>query len=72
MPDESLTYQLSTIVTAIHASRKIGETSTGVIVPYDILVLATGSTATLPRITPGIDAKVLFLYRTIKDLQKLI
>lgn len=72
MPDESLTYQLSTIVTAIHASRKFVETSTGVIVTYDILVLATGSEALLPRMTPGIDAKGVFVYRTIEDLQKLI
>ena len=72
MPDQSLTYQLGTIVTAIHTSRKAVETSTGVIVPYDILVLATGSEALLPRITPGIDAKGVFVYRTINDLQKLI
>lgn len=72
MPDESLTYQLSTTVTAIHSSRKIVETSTGIIVPYDLLVLATGSEALLPRNTPGIGAKGVFVYRTIEDLQKLI
>lgn len=72
MPDQSLTYQLSTIVTAIYTSRKVVETSTGVIVPYDILVLATGSEALLPRTTPGIDAKGVFVYRTINDVQKLI
>ncbi len=72
MPDESLTYQLGTIVTAIHASRKVVETSTGIIVPYDLLVLATGSEALLPPCTPGIGAKGVFVYRTIEDLQKLI
>lgn len=72
MPDESLTYQLGTIVTAIHASRKVVETSTGIIVPYDLLVLATGSEALLPPSTPGIGAKGVFVYRTIEDLQKLI
>lgn len=72
MPDESLTYQLGTIVTAIHASRKAIETSTGIIVPYDLLVLATGSEALLPPSTPGIGAKGVFVYRTIEDLQKLI
>lgn len=72
MPDESLTYQLGTIVTAIHTSRKVVETSTGIIVPYDLLVLATGSEALLPRSTPGIGAKGVFVYRTIEDLQKLI
>lgn len=72
MPDESLTYQLGTIVTAIHASRKVVETSTANIVPYDLLVLATGSEALLPTSTPGIGAKGVFVYRTIEDLQKLI
>lgn len=72
MPDESLTYQLGTIVTAIHASRKVVETSNGIIVPYDLLVLATGSEALLPPSTPGIGAKGVFVYRTIEDLQKLI
>lgn len=41
-------------------------------VSYDILVLATGSDAVLPRHTPGHDAKGVFVYRTIDDLEKLI
>jgi len=41
-------------------------------VPYDILVLATGSDAILPRHTPGHDAKGVFVYRTIDDLVNLI
>lgn len=41
-------------------------------VPYDMLVLATGSDAVLPRHTPGHDAKGVFVYRTIEDLQNLI
>lgn len=40
--------------------------------PYDILVLATGSDAILPRHTPGHDAKGVFVYRTIDDLVNLI
>ena len=40
--------------------------------PYDYLVLATGSDALLPRHTPGHDAKGVFVYRTIDDLEKLI
>lgn len=47
-------------------------TSKGDTVPYDILVLATGSDAVVPRHTPGHDAKGVFVYRTIDDLQKLI
>jgi len=41
-------------------------------VPYDILVLATGSDALLPRHTPGHEAKGVFVYRTIEDLENLI
>ena len=51
---------------------KTVSTQTGETVPYDILVLATGSDALLPRHTPGHDAKGVFVYRTIEDLQKLI
>ena len=47
-------------------------TATGDTVHYDILVLATGSDAVLPRHTPGHDAKGVFVYRTVEDLQKLI
>jgi nitrite reductase (NAD(P)H) len=46
--------------------------SSGEVVPYDILVLATGSDALLPRHTPGHDAAGVFVYRTIEDLQRLI
>ena len=59
-------------MTEIHPSDKLVSTSTGEIVPYDILVLATGSDALLPRHTPGHDAKGVFVYRTIDDLEKLI
>lgn len=48
------------------------KTSTGDLVQYDILVLATGSDAVLPTHTPGHDAKGIFVYRTISDLERLI
>lgn len=72
MPDDSLNYQLNTRVTAIHPTQKLVTTSAGDEVFYDILVLATGSDALLPRNTPGHDAKGVFVYRTIDDLQSLI
>lgn len=40
--------------------------------PYDVLVLATGSSAVLPRRTPGHDAHGVFVYRTVDDLMRLI
>ena len=59
-------------MTQIHPPDKVVTTSNGDTVPYDILVLATGSDALLPRHTPGHDAKGVFVYRTIDDLEKLI
>ncbi|KAK5016047.1 hypothetical protein LTR60_002591, partial [Cryomyces antarcticus] len=72
MPEGSLNCHLNTLVTEINTSDKTVKTSAGDTVPYDILVLATGSDAVLPRHTPGHDAKGVFVYRTIDDLQKLI
>lgn len=72
MPEGSLNYHLNTIVTEIVQDEKVVKTSAGDTVPYDILVLATGSDALLPRHTPGHDAKGVFVYRTIEDLEKLI
>ena len=72
MPEGALNYHLNTRVTAIHSESKVLSTSSGDTVPYDILVLATGSDALLPKHTPGHDAKGVFVYRTIDDLQKLI
>jgi len=72
MPEGSLSYHLNTVVTEIDSQNKSVKTSAGQTVPYDILVLATGSDALLPRHTPGHDAKGVFVYRTIDDLQKLI
>ena len=72
LPEGTLNYHLNTMVTEIHTQDKVVSTSTGETVPYDILVLATGSDALLPRHTPGHDAKGVFVYRTIEDLEKLI
>ncbi|KAK5728824.1 hypothetical protein LTR15_001964 [Elasticomyces elasticus] len=72
MPEGSLSYHLNTMVSSVDTEKKTVETSKGDTVPYDILVLATGSDALLPRHTPGHDAKGVFVYRTIEDLQKLI
>lgn len=72
MPQGSLNYHLNTLVTSIDSEKKTVQTSQGQTVPYDILVLATGSDAVLPKHTPGYDANGVFVYRTIEDLQKLI
>jgi nitrite reductase (NAD(P)H) len=71
-PEGSLNYHINTQVTAIDPNTKVVTCSSGETVSYDILVLATGSDALLPRHTPGHDAEGVFVYRTIDDLQNLI
>ncbi|KXG49054.1 FAD-dependent pyridine nucleotide-disulfide oxidoreductase [Penicillium griseofulvum] len=70
--ERAFDHHLNTRVTAINPTEKTVHTSTGVSLSYDILVLATGSDATLPTHTPGYDAKGVFVYRTISDLERLI
>jgi nitrite reductase (NAD(P)H) len=67
-----LSYHLNTRVDEVLPDQKAVRTSTGDSVSYDILVLATGSDAILPRHTPGHDANGVFVYRTIADLERLM
>ncbi|KKY34913.1 putative nitrite reductase [Diaporthe ampelina] len=71
-PDNALGWHLNKAVTDINKDRKTVTCADGSEVAYDILVLATGSNALLPRHTPGHDAKGVFVYRNIDDLEKLI
>ncbi|KAJ8119276.1 hypothetical protein ONZ43_g3741 [Nemania bipapillata] len=70
--ENQLNYHLNTLVTEIDSINKTVTCANGEVVAYDTLVLATGSDAVLPTHTPGHDAKGVFVYRTIDDLQKLI
>lgn len=45
-------------------------TAAGRVVPYDSLVLATGSTPFVPPL-PGVDTPGVFVYRTIEDLERI-
>ncbi len=42
----------------------------GIEVSYDVLILATGSSAFVPSI-PGVDKEGVFIYRTIEDLEMI-
>jgi nitrite reductase (NAD(P)H) len=59
-------------VVDVNSKDKTVTCANGQTIPYDILVLATGSDAALPRHTSGHDANGVFVYRTIEDLVKLI
>ena len=52
----------------IDRSEKTIHSHSGLTVPYDYLILATGSSAFVPPI-PGVDKKGVFIYRTIEDLE---
>ena len=71
-PEGALTYHLGNKVTKIDPKNKTVTCEKGDVLPYDTLVLATGSDAVVPRHTPGYDATGVFVYRTIDDLEKLI
>lgn len=71
-PDKALGWHLNSKVSGIDKARRIVTCADGSEVPYDVLVLATGSDAVLPRNTPGFDADGVFVYRNISDLERLI
>lgn len=71
-PEGALSYHINTRATEIDPRAKTVTCSTGKLVSYDTLVLATGSDAFIPRSIEGHDAKGVFVYRTIDDLVKLI
>jgi len=66
-----LKYTLHAEVTKVDEEKKTVTTNRGETYDYDILVLATGSTAILPKM-PGWDSKGVFVYRTVDDLKNMI
>ena len=67
-----LEYRINTLVTKLDTRNRFVFTKSGDCITYDILVLATGSDALIPRHIPGHDSKGVFVYRTIEDLEKMI
>jgi nitrite reductase (NADH) large subunit len=57
---------LATKATRIDRASREVITADGRRVPYDVLVLATGSAPFVPRV-PGIDLPGVFVYRTITE-----
>ena len=64
---QNIKIYLNDSITAINRADKTVRSSTGIVVAYDFLVLATGSKAFVPDI-PGVEKKGVFVYRTIEDL----
>lgn len=59
------------LVTEINREEKKVISHTGTEVPYDKLILATGSGAMVPPIN-GVEKKGVFVYRTLEDLEAII
>ncbi|KAH7157614.1 hypothetical protein B0J13DRAFT_174658 [Dactylonectria estremocensis] len=70
-PAGALNCHVNTKATLIDSEAKTVACENGDVYPYDVLVLATGSDAFLPRM-PGYNATGVFVYRTINDLTSLI
>ncbi|MGZ5179890.1 MAG: nitrite reductase large subunit NirB [Ramlibacter sp.] len=62
--------KLNARATAIDPAARTVATSTGEVLPYDKLVLATGSSPFVPPV-PGRDREGCFVYRTIEDLEAM-
>lgn len=65
--EQGITLYLGDPVVAIDREQQEIRSHHGLVVPYDYLVLATGSGAFVPPV-PGVDKDGVFVYRTIEDL----
>jgi nitrite reductase (NADH) large subunit len=68
--ENKITLYLSDPVTNINKSTKTIYSHSGLELPYDYLVLATGSAPFVPPI-PGVEKDGVFVYRTIEDLDMM-
>ena len=68
--EDEIVLHLGDPIREIDRQQKIVHSARGIIQPYDVLVLAAGSSAFVPDI-PGVEKAGVFVYRTIEDLQKI-
>lgn len=66
--DNHITLHLGDPIAQINRRTKTVDSYKGVSVPYDKLIIATGSAAFVPSI-PGTEKNGVFIYRTIEDLE---
>lgn len=67
---DDVVLKLNARATAIDTNAKTVTASTGEVLPYDKLVIASGSSPFVPPV-PGRDRKDCFVYRTIEDLEAM-
>ena len=68
--DNGIKIHLSDPITNIDRETKTVSSHQGLSIPYDYLILATGSGAFVPPI-PGVEKDGVFVYRTIEDLDMM-
>lgn len=68
--ENNIKLHLGDPITQINRTQKTINSHLGLVVPYDILILATGSSAFVPPI-PGTEKDGVFIYRTIEDLEMM-
>ncbi|ULQ52810.1 nitrite reductase large subunit NirB [Flavihumibacter fluvii] len=68
--DNGIQLYLSDPIIQIDRTAKTIRSHQGLSVPYDYLVMATGSAAFVPAI-PGVEKDGVFIYRTIEDLEAM-
>jgi nitrite reductase (NADH) large subunit len=68
LTEHDISTAFGTRVVSVNLAAKQVITDLGETISYDALVLATGSTPFVPPV-PGTDAKGVFVYRTIEDLE---
>jgi len=68
--DPRVRLALDSAVSAVNRQAQTVTTASGEVVPYDVLVMATGSVPFVPPL-PGRDLAGCFVYRTIEDLEAI-
>jgi nitrite reductase (NADH) large subunit len=68
--DNGITLHLGDAVQEIDRAHRTVHSRSGLVQPYDYLVLATGSSAFVPDV-PGVEKKGVMVYRTIEDLDEI-
>ena len=69
--EQGISLHVGDKATAIDRELRVVRSENGKEIPYDIVVLATGSYPFVPPI-PGVDKDGVFVYRTIEDLQGIL
>jgi nitrite reductase (NADH) large subunit len=69
--DNGITLHVGDRASEIDRTNRVVRSARGREIPYDFVVLATGSAPFVPNV-PGIDKKGIFVYRTIEDLEQII